>query len=131
MKRTELVGGGNEQEGNIFLEGTAAEDVQSAVTETGVGDLLLPGWALIGCDPVHALAAPEGRKAECDGPVPIVLPDGSVAIVHELIAVVFELLAEVIQHRPTFMTGRTAQAILPGESRQRARRLAGAQDQKG
>ena len=54
-----------------------------------------------------------------------ILPDRGVPVVHELVAVVFEFLAKVIQHGPGLMTGRTAQTVLAGEGRKGIRLLAG------
>ena len=60
---------------------------------------------------------PVRRDAEGDRPVRRVLPDRRITIIHQLITVVFKFLTEVVEHRPSFMAGRTAQAVLPGESR--------------
>src|SRR5580704_11639442 len=56
-------------------------------------------------DQVGADAMPDRSHTESDGPISRILPDWSITIVHELVAVVFKFLAEEIQHRPTFMTG--------------------------
>src|SRR5579862_9696287 len=61
---------------------------------------------------------PVWSDAERDRPIGWVLPDRRVAIVHELIPVIFELLAEIIQHRPCFMAGGAAQAIFASKCRQ-------------
>src|SRR6266542_3874582 len=71
----------------------------------------------IECNLICAFAVPERRHAEGDRPIGGILPDRRIAVVHELIAVVFELLSKVIQHRPCFMTSRTSQAIFSGECR--------------
>src|SRR5580698_6231123 len=71
---------------------------------------------------------PDWRYAEGYRPVPGVLPDGSIAVIHELVAVVFELLAEVIQHRPGLMAGRTAQTVFAGEGRKGVRGLAASEN---
>src|SRR3984957_13899041 len=62
-----------------------------------------------------AYAVPDRHNAESDRPVSRILPDRGIAVVHELIAVIFELLPKVIQHRPGLVTRRTAQAVLAGE----------------
>jgi len=75
----------------------------------------------VNLDLADAYAMPDRRDAEHHRPVPRILPDRGIAIVHELIAVVLELLAEVVQHRPRLVAGRAAQAVLAGESRQGVR----------
>ena len=75
-------------------------------------------WGPIDRDFIDALAAPERGNTQSDRPVRSVLPDRGIPIVHELVAIVFEVLAEVIQHGPGFMTGRTPQSVFPGKCRQ-------------
>ena len=41
VERTRLVGGRNQQEGNILFQGAAGQNIQSAKIETGGGELLL------------------------------------------------------------------------------------------
>src|SRR6202035_1077594 len=55
---------------------------------------------------------------EGDRPIAWILPDRSIAVIHQLIAVVFEFLAEVVEHRPRFVAGRATQAVFSGEGRQ-------------
>src|SRR5713101_7475498 len=66
---------------------------------------------------VAAFPVPVGNDAKCSWPIRGVLPDWRIPVVHQLIAVVFELLSKVIQHGPSFMTGGTAQAVFPGKCR--------------
>src|SRR5260370_37123496 len=66
---------------------------------------------------------PDRDDAERNRPIAGVLPDRSIPVVHELVAVVFEFLAKIIQHRPGLMTGGAAEAVLPGERRKGVRIL--------
>ena len=124
------IGGGQYVERKILFQRAAGVEIQAAEIEAGRSNLLLASRALVGRDQVSAHPVPDRRDAESDWPVARVLPDRGVAIIHELIAVVFEFLAEEIQHRPTFMTSGATQAIFSGEGRYGARRLTGAQEQK-
>src|SRR3984893_10491072 len=123
------IGGRQDIEGNILFQSAAGVEIETAEIETRRGDPLFD-LAAAAVDDLFAFAdpMPDRKDTEGDWPVRWILPDRSIALVHELVAVVFELLAEVIQHGPTFMTGRTTQAVLSGEGRQRARRLAGTQE---
>src|ERR1700676_2326613 len=111
------IGGREHIEGNILLQSAAGMEVETAEIETRRGDPLLDLAAFsagvdgnfAGADPM-----PDRKDTERYRPVSGILPDRSIALVHELVAVVFEFLAKVIQHGPTFMTGRTAEAVLPG-----------------
>src|ERR1700741_2626873 len=78
-----------------------------------------------GTDPM-----PDRRDAEGDRPVTRILPDRRIAIVHQLIAVVFEFLAEVVEHWPRLVAGRTGETILASEGRKGIRVLTSADDQK-
>ena len=111
-----------------FVTRAAAGVVGTAAAATVVTAVT----AVTAVDPhfVGADAMPERNDAEGDRPVPGILPNGSIAVVHELVAVVLEFLAEEIEHGPTFMTGGATQAVLPGKGRESARRLTGAQDQE-
>src|ERR1700686_1927175 len=107
-------------EGNILFQRAAGVEVETAEIETRRGDPLLDLAAFsAGVDGNFAGAypMPDRQDTERYRPVSGILPDRSIALVHELVAVVFELLAEVIQHGPTFMTGRTAQAVFSSEGR--------------
>src|ERR1700676_2233091 len=72
---------------------------------------------------------PDRNDAEGNRPVSWVLPDRGIPVVHELVAVVLELLAEIVEHRPRLMTRRAAQPVLPGERWKSVRILAAAKDQ--
>src|ERR1700722_8259538 len=66
---------------------------------------------------ICALSMPVRRYTKCDWKVARVLPDGRVALVAQLIAIVAKHLPEVIQLRPRVMTCRTRQSILSREGR--------------
>src|ERR1035437_245923 len=119
MKGGGGIGGREHVEGKVFLQRAAGVEVEAAEIETRRSDPLLYLAAAAAVDGLFALAdsMPDGNDAERDRPVSRILPDWRVAIIHELVAVVFELLAEEIQHGPAFMTGGATQAVLPGESR--------------
>ncbi len=126
-------------EREILFERAAGVEVETAKIEAGTRD------ALDCCTSHHgtsrtirrvginrhlagAHAVPDRRDAERDRPVPGVLPDRGIAVVHELVAVVFELLSKVVQHRPGLMAGRAAQSIFSGEGGQGVRGLAATED---
>src|SRR5579864_9185086 len=73
---------------------------------------------------------PDRRDAEGDRPVTRILPDRRIAIVHQLITVVFEFLAEVVEHWPRLVAGGTAETILASKGRKGIRVLTTAEDQK-
>src|SRR4029077_20742045 len=108
----------NEQKGNILIERPARKQIQSAHVEAVRRDSLLTGWGLIHCDLVRAFTMPARCDAYGHGPISIVLPDRGVAVVHQLVTAVFELLSTIIEHWPSLVTGRTAQPVLARESRQ-------------
>src|SRR5712691_6810582 len=106
MESAGLVSRGDKEEGDVLLERAAGQDVQAAQSEAGSGNLLFHRCikgGVVDCDFVSAFPAPEGSHAQSDGPVGRVLPDRSVAIIHELVAVVLKLLAKIIQHWPGLM----------------------------
>src|ERR1700751_4729050 len=92
-------------------------EVETGQIKTAGRNFLGSGWGLVGCNRVRADTMPDRGDAECRGPVGSILPDRRVAIVHQLIPVVFKFLTEEIEHRPAFMTSGTPQTILPGERR--------------
>src|SRR5579872_3578642 len=77
-----------------------------------------------------AHAVPDRNDTERDRPVSRILPDGGIAVIHQLVAVVFELLAKVIEHRPGFVTGGTAETVFTGECRQGVGPLPGTENKK-
>src|SRR5260370_28498007 len=98
------IGGREDIEGNVLLQRAASVEVETAEIETRRGDPLLDLAAATVYDLfAFAYPMPARKDTKRHRPVSRILPDRSIAIVHELIAVVFEFLAEVIQHRPTFM----------------------------
>jgi hypothetical protein len=112
-------------------------EVESAQVKTRRRDALdrlspveASGGVRINLNLASAHTVPDGRDAEDYRPISGVLPDRSIAIIHELVAVVFELLSKVVQHRPRLMASRAAQAILPGEGRQGVRGLAAGEDDR-
>src|SRR6266545_4059563 len=60
------------------------------------------------------------RRAHRDRPVRVVLPNRRVAIVAQLVPVVFEALAEGVQLGPRGVAGGAAQAVLAGKGGNRA-----------
>ena len=80
---------------------------------------------------VAAIAVPLRNNAEGDRPVRRILPDRSIPIVHQLVAVVLKLLAKVVEHRPSFVAGGAAQAIFPGKGREGMRVANGKEEEEG
>src|ERR1039457_7637336 len=74
---------------------------------------------------------PHRDHTESYGPIAGILPDRCIPVVHQLIAVVFEFLAEEIQHGPALMTRRTAQTVFSGKRRERTGGLGCTQDEEG
>src|ERR1700680_2012327 len=66
---------------------------------------------------VGAFSVPVRNDAKGNWPIGRVLPDRSVPVVHQLVAVVFELLSKVVQHRQSLVAGGTSQAVLSGKGR--------------
>src|SRR5947209_19998449 len=73
-------------------------------------------------DLIRTLTVAERCYSQGNGPIRRILPDRRVTVVHELVAVVFELLSKVIQHWPSFMARRTAQSVFSCEGWKRVRR---------
>ena len=114
MRRSHPKTGTNKKE--IFLSSVPpGKDIEAANVKTVGGDLLLSGRGLVDGHLVGAFAVPLGRDAHGDRPVAVVLPDRSIPIIHQLVAVVLELLAKVVEHRPGFVAGGAAQAIFSRE----------------
>src|SRR5260370_14487370 len=114
-------------EREVLFQRAAGVEVETAYIKAGSGN---PGDRRIGSgsgvnqDLASAHPVPNRQDAEGDRPVSGILPDRGVAVVHELIAVVFEFLAEVVEHGPGLVAGRAAQAVFSGEGWQSIRRLA-------
>src|SRR5579864_2629409 len=102
-------------------------EVQPAQVKTRGGHPSDP-CPLVDRDLPCTYAVPDWRNTERYWPVPRILPDRGIPVVHELVAVVLELLAKIVQHRPGLMTGRAAQTVLPGKRWKGVRALAAAQD---
>ena len=68
--------------------------------------------------------------ADTDGEITQILPDGSITVVHQLVAVVFEHLAEVIEFGPSFVTGGATKSVLACEGGNPERRLIYRQDER-
>src|SRR5262249_33788814 len=124
-----LIGRWHQKERDVLLQRTASQNIEPAEVESGLGE---PGYTAggIGRDLVRALPAPEWRDTQCDRPVGRVLPNWRILVVHQLVAVVFEFLAEKIEHGPGLMTGGTTQTVLAGKGRKSTGRLTDGQDKK-
>src|ERR1035441_2669840 len=109
MEGAGIVRGREHIEGIVLFQRAAGVKIEAAEIETRGRD---PPFDLIAfgvtVDSYFTLAdpVPDGSDAEGERPVSGILPDRRIAVVHKLIAVVFELLAEIVEHRPTFMTSR-------------------------
>src|SRR3984893_10534740 len=66
---------------------------------------------------VDALAVRVWSDAARDGPVGRLLKNRGIAVVHHLIAVVFEVLAKVVELGPRLMTCGTGHAVFARKSR--------------
>src|ERR1700730_4981679 len=124
-----IVGGWQNIKREILLQRAARMEVQPADIEArgcNPGD----SGALVNRHFTRAYPVPDRSNAERDRPIPGILPNRSVTVVHELVPVIFEFLAKIVQHGPGFMTRRAAQSILPGKCRQSIRVLTAAQDQE-
>ena len=116
---------GYEPEGDVLVERPQHQEVGAGDVEARLGDGPLhrpaggiPRYGvhrLVG----RALQAPLRGGADAEGDVGGVLPDRRVTIVAELVASVLEPLAERVELGPRGVTGRTWQAVLPGEGRDR------------
>src|ERR1700758_1297426 len=112
MESTRVVRRRDQQEGNILLQRTTGKNVQPGKIKTVSGDVRFTRGRSEGRrvdrDFVAALSMPIRRNTKGGRPEGVILPDGSVPVVHELIAVVLESPAEIVQHRPGDVTGRAA-----------------------
>src|SRR4029077_5433224 len=121
VERVSLGHRGQNRERNVLVESPRGPGVGPRKIEPVIGDRLLS------CDTgrgsrVHrhlglALQVPLWRHPERDRPVPIVLVDGRIAVVAQLVPVVPELLPKHIQDRPPDVAGGTRQPVLPREGR--------------
>src|SRR6202790_4121913 len=108
------------QKRNVLFQRSAGVEVETAQIETVGGDLLLASVGTrrsIDRNLVCAFPMPLRRDPESYRPVRRILPDWGIPIVHQLITVVFEFLSEIVEHRPSLVTGRASQSIFSGECR--------------
>src|SRR5882724_4242076 len=84
------------------------------------GNALHARRSLIHLHLVGILAVPVGGDAEADRPVCRLVENRSVLVVPELVAVVFEDLAEIVELGPSLMAGGAGKSILTCETRNRA-----------
>src|SRR5205823_14677428 len=117
MEGASFIGCGNQLEGDVLFQRAGAQDVEAAVVKAAEGQPAQAGRASrrVISDFVGAFAVPEWRHAEGDWPIRRILPYRRIAVVHQLIAVILELLSKVIQHRPGLVARRTSQPIFSGE----------------
>ena len=114
------IDGRHQQEGNVFGERSPRQDVDAREIEArGVYGSLNRAIARLHRLMSGAFIVPVRSNAHGHRPVRRVHPDRRIAIVVELIAVVFEVLSEAIQLRPCFVTCGAGQPILSGEGRDR------------
>ncbi len=125
VKSAGRIGGRKQVERDVFLQSSTGVEVEAAQIKAGTRDALdrraarrRSGCVGVNLDLAGAHAVPDRRDTEDHRPISRVLPDRGVAIVHELVAVVFELLSKVVQHRPGLVASRAPQPILSGESRE-------------
>src|SRR5579863_1143143 len=123
-------------EREVLLQSPAGVKVEAAKIEAGRGNacdrVICAGKSTTRVGIHENLAGAHAVPDRCDTeghrPVAGILPDRSIAIIHQLVAVVFELLAKVVEHGPRLMASRTAQAIFAREGGQSFRRLAATED---
>src|SRR5947208_16609540 len=109
MKSAGFIRSGNELERDVLFERPSSKYVETAVIEPSERQPTQGGAAArsVVCDLVRTFAVPKRCHAERDRPIGGILPDWRITIVHQLVAVVFELLSKVVQHWPGFMASRT------------------------
>src|ERR1700691_1621101 len=115
MKRGGRIRGWEHVEREVLLQCAAGVEIETAEVEAGRRELGFGGATspdyvtaaviLIDLDAVGANAMPDRSDAERDWPVSRILPDWGIAIVHQVVAVIFDFLAKVIEHGPAFMVG--------------------------
>src|SRR5882762_5217801 len=81
------------------------------------GNALHARRSLIHLHLVGILAVPVGGDAEADRPVCRLVENRGVLVVPELVAVVFEDLAEIVEFGPSLMAGGAGKSILTCEGR--------------
>src|SRR5882762_742679 len=95
------------------------------------GNALHARRSLIHLHLVGILAVPVGGDAEADRPVCRLVENRGVLVVPELVAVVFEDLAEIVEFGPSLMAGGAGKSILTCEGRNGLRaRTGGNQEQR-
>src|ERR1700687_771175 len=114
-------------EGNVLRERAGGMEIEASPIEPVSSNLSLSlrwrdcRWVGIDRDAIGAFTMPDGRDAEGKRPIRSILEDGSVALIHHLVAVVFEVLAKWTELGPGFMTGGARHAVLASERRQSGR----------
>src|SRR5439155_25909813 len=93
-------------------------------------DGLLAAWSGIHRSAPGALKMPVRRDSHCHRPKLRPLPDGSILLVPQLIALVLEFLTEAVQLGPGFMAGGTRHPVFAGEHRYGERIRRGEEEQK-
>src|SRR6266403_1866174 len=115
-----IVRGRHQKEADVFCQCACGEDVHAGKIETMCGELALCGESGRGIGDVSAVdafAVPIGSDTKGDRPVRRLLKNGSVAVVHHLVAVIFEGLPKIVELGPRFMTSRAAHAVFTSKGR--------------
>src|ERR1700693_1773710 len=112
-----------QREGDILVQGAGGPDVEALDVESRSCDLRL-GLSVGGIAGSHvnrnAIAGfpiPCRHRAECNRKVRSLLIDGGVAAGHQLVAIILERLAKIVELGPSLVTIGTPQVVLSGESR--------------
>src|ERR1700722_16420943 len=118
---------GQQLERDVLVEGAGGPEVHAGKVEAVLldfsGDQRRAGSSTrnrVNGKVVGAFAVPVRRDAEGDREVGGVLPDGRVALVAKLVAVIAKDDAEIVELRPGGVTGKERQAIFSGECGNRA-----------
>src|SRR5262249_7103648 len=120
---------------NVLVQRSRRPQVQTGKVEARGRDIRFrevardDAWSLVEGHTIGILPVPLRGDADTDGEITQVLPDGSITVVHQLVAIVFEDLAEIIQLGPGFVTGGATKPVFAGEGGNPVRRLMWHQDE--
>src|SRR5437667_11414118 len=108
---------GYKKEGDVVGQGTAGENVDACKIKPRSIDGLLAARSGIHRSAPGALKMPVRCNSHCHRPKLRPLPDGSILLVPQLIALVPEFLTEAVQLGQSFMSGGARKPVFAGEHR--------------
>src|SRR5437763_2440225 len=130
MEGSRVVCGRNKKEGNVLVQRARRQDIHAGEVESLCRNSQHSSYGLIDRKGTVALTMPIRSDAKRYRPVRRLLKYRGITVIAQLIAVIFEHLAEVVQLGPGFVTGRARKPILAGKCGDSARLLNTSADQE-